>query len=297
MPYKKQSLNKQTFGYAYDLYEIYADQHLKSALEICKIRKRYLLKLDGRRLDSITRLELQQLHSEIGARSGKTAANRCLEIVSAVFNRAIDYDLFPGPNPAQRIKKFRLRSRERFIQPDEISALFNAIEQCGNAQVRDFLLLCIYTAARSGKVMSMRWEDIDIQRGVWYLQDDKNGDSYRVPLVPQAIELLKARQAGQQGRKAGFVFPAARGSGHMENPRKTWYKILRQAGVVNLRIHDLRRSHASWQARCGVPLNIIGRSLNHRDYKSTLIYARVDDQPVRAAMMKAVEAMLDERSF
>lgn len=278
-----------TFGAAFNLYAAYAKQHLRSWEEILGLRNRYLKHLENRKLRTITRLELQTLHTEIGAKAGKTAANRTIELISCVFNRAADWDMHQGTNPASRIKKFRLQSRARFLMPEEVGPLFSAIQSCKSRTIRDFLFMCIYTAARSGNVMSMRWQDVDLKNAIWHVPDSKNGDPYDVPLLPGAVEILEARSSIRS--RSAYVFPAAQGSGHMTNPRKTWYDILSRAKIADLRIHDLRRSHASWQLRTGASLPIIGKTLNHRDPRSTLIYARMDTQQVRDAMGKAIDAM------
>jgi integrase len=62
--------------------------------------------------------------------------------------------------------------------------------------------------------------------------------------------------------------------------------------LSNLRIHDLRRTLGSWQARTGASLAIIGKSLNHKSPTTTAIYARLDLDPVRASVEKATQAML-----
>jgi integrase len=64
-----------------------------------------------------------------------------------------------------------------------------------------------------------------------------------------------------------------------------------QFEIRNLRFHDLRRTLGSWQARTGASLTIIGKSLNHKSPASTAVYARLDVDPVRAAIDKATAAM------
>ena len=64
-----------------------------------------------------------------------------------------------------------------------------------------------------------------------------------------------------------------------------------QFRVPNLRFHDLRRTLGSWQARTGVSLAIIGKSLHHKSPASTAVYARLDMDPVRDAMARAATAM------
>jgi integrase len=62
--------------------------------------------------------------------------------------------------------------------------------------------------------------------------------------------------------------------------------------IPDLRIHDLRRTLGSWQAKTGASLAIIGKSLNHKNHATTAIYARLDIDPVRASMERATAAML-----
>ncbi len=282
-----------TFGEAFDLYAKYAKEHLKSFHEVIGLRNRYLKNLEKRKLHTISRYELQVLHTEIGNSAGRTAANRAIEVISSVYNRMLDWDLYAGSNPAQRIKKFRLRSRDRFLLPDEVEPLFAAIDSCESRTVRDFLYICVYTAARSGTVKAMKWSEIDLEQGIWITQDSKNGDPYIVPLLPEAITLLRNRSAFKD--TAVYVFPGARGQGHMQNPRKTWYDIVARAGLNDLRIHDLRRTLGSWMLRTGASLAIIQKTLNHRDPRSTLIYARADRQPIISAMTKAMDALFSYR--
>src|SRR4029453_1774106 len=60
----------------------------------------------------------------------------------------------------------------------------------------------------------------------------------------------------------------------------------------DIRIHDLRRTMGSWQARTGASLAIIGKSLGHKSQQATAVYARLDLDPVRQAMETATSAML-----
>jgi hypothetical protein len=77
------------------------------------------------------------------------------------------------------------------------------------------------------------------------------------------------------------------------DPRKAWARITAAADVDDLHIHDLRRSQASWQAALGFSLAIIGKALGHADLKSTQVYSRLQLDPVKEAVSKASDAMLD----
>ncbi|WP_017232904.1 site-specific integrase [Pandoraea sp. B-6] len=62
--------------------------------------------------------------------------------------------------------------------------------------------------------------------------------------------------------------------------------------LPDIRIHDLRRTLASWQVKTGATLPVIGKSLNHRSPATTAVYARLDHDPVREAVTKATDEML-----
>lgn len=89
-----------------------------------------------------------------------------------------------------------------------------------------------------------------------------------------------------------YVLPGNGRTGHLVEPKKGWSHILKDAGIENLRIHDLRRTLGSWQAITGASLTIIGKSLNHKSPQTTAIYARLDLDPVRASVKKATNAIL-----
>ncbi|BBT63309.1 hypothetical protein WP8S18E02_31060 [Aeromonas hydrophila] len=66
--------------------------------------------------------------------------------------------------------------------------------------------------------------------------------------------------------------------------------------MTDLRVHDLRRTLGSWQAKTGASLAIIGKSLNHKTHQATAIYARLDLDPVRQSIETATQAMFEAAS-
>lgn len=66
----------------------------------------------------------------------------------------------------------------------------------------------------------------------------------------------------------------------MEDPKRPWQELLRNAEIENLRLHDLQRTNGSMQAITGASLPIIGKSLGHKSSSSTMIYARISLDPV-----------------
>jgi integrase len=209
--------------------------------------------------------------------------------VSAVFTYMLAQERFNGQNPATRIQKNPAPSRDRFLQADELTPFFKALSESPNETMRDFFLMALLTGARRANVSAMRWADVDLVAGVWRIAKTKNGTPQTVTLSPEAVAVLHARKDGG----GVFVFPGDGVTGHIVEPKKAWATLLKTAGIENLRIHDLRRTLGSWQARTGASLPIIGKSLNHKTHQATAIYARLDLDPVRQSVNTATAAMME----
>lgn len=270
--------------------ERHAKIHKKEWKEDENQFNRYLEPWEKRKLSSITKNDIQKLHHEIGRDKGNYAANRLLSLMSILFNKANEFGLWDKINPASGIKKFPEKSRDRFLQVDELPRFFEALAQEPNDIIRDYFLLSLLTGARRSNVQSMRWDQINLKQGEWYIPDTKNKTPQTIPLMEEAIIILRRRK---EVSSSDYVFPSTGKTGHLTEPKTGWKRILERAGISNLRIHDLRRTLGSWQARTGASLAIIGKSLNHKSPQATAIYARLDLDPVRASVEKAVGAMLD----
>lgn len=267
----------------------YAKIHKKTWEDDYKIFKRYLMKLANSKISTISKSDIELLHVKIGNNNGKYAANRTLSLLQIMYNKAISWG-WEGENPCAGIKKFKEKTRDRFIQPDEIANFFEALNDEPNETFKDFLYISLLTGARRSNVLSMSWLDINFERSVWVIQETKNGDSLSVPLVPQAIEILRKRY---NAKVNDWVFYSSNSkSGHIEEPKNVWQRLLIRAGIKDLRIHDLRRTLGSWQAANGANSYIIGKSLGHKTQQATAIYARLNLDPVRDSMEKAAEGML-----
>ena len=248
----------------------------------------YLDGIKGKRLSAIERTEIKAIHARTTKKSA-AQADRVVAVVSAVFTFMLAHERFSGQNPATRIQKNPAPSRDRFLQADELTPFFKALSESSNENMRDFFLLALLTGARRANVSAMRWVEVDLTAGVWRIAKTKNGTPQTVTLSPEAVTVLESRKAGS----GEFVFPGAGKSKHIVEPKKAWATLLKAAGIENLRIHDLRRTLGSWQARTGSSLPIIGKSLNHKTHQATTIYARLDLDPVRQSVNTATAAMME----
>lgn len=275
-----------------DLFDRYINEHAKihkkSWEEDVSQYKRYLESLSKKRLSSLKRSEFQALHTKIGKDHGSYAANRALALLKTVFNKANLWG-WEGTNPIIGIQKFKEKSRERFLSADELSRFFEALEHEPNETFRDFFFVSLLTGARRSNVQSMKWEDINFTNHTWRIPETKNGDAQVVVLVAEVMELLKNRQMTSE---SSWVFPSGTSkSGHIEEPKTAWKKMIGRANLTDLRIHDLRRTLGSWQAATGANSYVIGKSLGHKSHQATAVYARLNLDPVRESLNHAVKAM------
>ena len=286
--YKAEPFFSELFN---DYIERHSKVHKKTWKEDLTNYRLYLEELGKKKLSEIVKKDIALIHNGITKKGHPRTANKVLALLSSVFNWAISTGLF-NDNPVKGIKKNREVSRDRFlgqVDTTEMQRFFDAVLAESNKTIRDYILISLFSGARRSNILSMRWSDLDLERGLWYIKITKNGTPQTVTLCPEAISILTERK---KDINSFFVFPGTGQSGHLKEPRKGWKRILKRAGIEDLRIHDLRRSFGSWQAITGASPLIIGKSLNHKNIQSTAIYSRLNIDPVRLLVNNAVAAMM-----
>lgn len=279
-----------------DLFDDYLERHAKPHKKSWKGDeaqfRRYLTSWVGRKLSKIKKAEVKALHVDVGEQHGHYAANRLLALLRAMFNYGIRERDLELSNPAVGITAFKEEDRKRRLMPDELPKFFEALAEEPNETIRDYVLLSLLTGGRRDNVLTMRWDEIHLDRTTWEIPGGKfkNGEPQEIHLAPPAVAILGARRA--QASTSPWVFPGDGATGHLVEPKKTWGRILERAGISDLRLHDLRRTLGSWQMDTGATLAIVGKTLGHQSQAATLIYARLSQDPVRKSVDTAVEAML-----
>lgn len=228
--------------------------------------------------------------------NGERTANLALAELRALFNWGMNPRRmhFAGVNPASGQDAFPNVERERFLQPDELQSFFDALSHVPTETMRDFFLIALLTGARRSNVASMAWADVNLDRAEWRISAEqmKNEQAQTVTLGEEAVLILKNRKPTESG--SVYVFPSERSkAGHITAPKAAWGNLLRVAGIDDLRIHDLRRTLGSWQARTGASLLLISKSLNQKSLEAAQIYSRLDLDPVRQSVDRATSAMFE----
>ncbi|MFA7329739.1 MAG: site-specific integrase [Candidatus Delongbacteria bacterium] len=285
-----------TLEVAYLEYRRYLEQHRKpnTIYQFNRQWEKFLKPWAGDRpMRSIRRHEVVNLHQQIGEQNGHHQANRVIAFLRAIINRAIREHELALANPANAIMFYRENQRSRRLMREEVPAFFRSVDDEPNVDIRDFILVSLFTGARKSNVLSMRWCDISLDRGVWIVpaSDSKNSKELDVLLSKPVLDILQTRLQHVRGE---FVFPGrvGRTNQHMMDPKMGWYRICERAGMTDLHMHDLRRSLASFQIDAGTPLEVIQKTLGHESKTTTEIYARMALETVRASVERAAEDIL-----
>jgi integrase len=255
------------------------------------VEKVVLPALGTRAVTDVTRADLAALHHRL--RRTPSQANRTLLMVSKMMNLAERWGLRPdGSNPARHVERFREQARQRYLSPDEFKRLGAALTQAHHGPVRlgdrdvrlsptalNAIGLLIFTGARRSEVLTLKWEHVDLERGVLTLPKSKTGFK-TIMLNTPAIVVLKALPRVEDNP---YVLPGLREGQHLVNISDTWYAVRDVAGLKDVRLHDLRHSLASVGAGAGLSLPIIGGLLGHTQAQTTKRYAHLAADPLKAA--------------
>ena len=153
------------------------------------------------------------------------------------------------------------------------------MEQLQDPHVEIAFHLLIETGARLSEVLHARWQDVDLDEGVWYLPDTKSGKPQYVPLARKTAARLRNLR-----RQGNYIVTGRDASLPRYDLRKPWDKVKRLAGFENVTIHDIRRTFCVDIAqRAGI--HVASKLLRHSDIRVTeRVYAPLGLDDLRAVL-------------
>jgi integrase len=233
-------------------------------------------------------------------RGGGGAANRVLALLSKMMNLAEKWGLRPdGSNPCRHVDKYGETKRERFLSADELARLGDVLAEAERTATElpgaiAAVRLLALTGCRVSEIVTLRWQDVDLAAACLRLPDSKTG-AKTVHLNAPALAVLAAieRDPGSP-----WVIRGGKPGARLINLQKPWRRIRANAGLENVRLHDLRHSHASVAVGLGEGLPMIGKLLGHSTVATTARYAHLAADPVKAATERvgaAIAGMMARR--
>ena len=282
------------------LYEILLRKHILPILGDCVA-------------EELTRSEIAALH--LAMRSNQITANRVVSLISTVYSFAARRSLVPESfNPARGVEKYREEGRERYLTSEELKRLGAALVEAetmgvpwvidmqnpkakhtptqhkGQREITDpyavaAIRLLLFTGARLREILHLRWEHVDLERGLLFLPASKTGKK-TIVLNAAAFDILTAlKNVATASRDApkGVVIQGAIADQPRADLKRPWAAIRRHADLEGVRLHDLRHTFASIGAGASLGLPIVGRLLGHSQPQTTARYAHLDADPLRRA--------------
>lgn len=229
------------------------------------------------RVDAIRKADVLRWRDSWADRSG--AFNRTIPIMSVMMGYAEQLSMRPrGSNPCRGTPRYKRKLVDRFLSAREFNRLAGSLREFKESQpiAVQAIRLLIYTGARHGEVVGLRWEWVQPPRLM--LPDSKTGAKI-VYLNRQAQAVLNAMP---NRADTGLVFPSVRGDKPIAlSP--VWLEIRRHAALPDVRLHDLRHSFASIAIADGISLVVIGKLLGHALAETTERYAHLADEAIADA--------------
>jgi len=147
-----------------------------------------------------------------------------------------------GRTVTKGVKQFKEKKRDRWVKPDELPRLAQAINEEGNFYGSKALWLYLLLGVRRDELLKAKWEDIDWDRNELKLPETKAGQVHYVPLSAAALAIIQELPK-QEGNP--YILPGEKPGHHLVNIEKIWQRVRKKANVEDVRIHDLRRTLGS----------------------------------------------------
>lgn len=224
------------------------------------------------------------------------AANRAKAVLSTIFKYAEKKGYMPpGTNPCQSVPNFTETQRKRFASLEEIQKIGAALQKYREEYPREvaFIYLLIFTGSRPSAIERALWTNlkrVDLN-GEEYgiLQIEGKSGAEEVVLPPQAMRILETLP--KEGTLTGINLP-----------RKFWEKVRAEVGCEDLWARDWRRTFGTFGLSNGVPIGMLSELLNHKDQKTSMLYAKLTiDSRARACYAIGTELekalVVDEKTI
>lgn len=242
-----------------EIHDIYRGTHLEHAFH-------------GKFIDEISHADAVRWHATLTRSAGPGAANRAMEILKAMFGKAEAWGYLPEhSNPFRGVKRNKGRKIERFLNQAEMARLGTALA-CHRAakpnEVAAISLLAL-TGCRRGEILNLTWGEVQGRK--LKLTDSKTGP--RIVWLGKEARAVIDRLPRRRSHERVFQFDVLPVSAI-----EWFWRMLRvEAGIEDVRLHDLRHNYASLAARSSETLPMIGSLLGHSEVRTTARYAHLDD--------------------
>lgn len=237
-------------------------------------------KLGDKKVTHLSRRDIESFHASL--KETPYQANRVLALLSKMMSLAVAWE-WRTDHPVKGIPRFPEEKRDRWLDKEEISRLWNILESYKTQPSAFFFKLLLLTGARKNELLQATWNHFDLEKGVWTKPSSLTKQKKRehLPLSQEAIQVLYDLKS--LNLIEPYLFPGSAKGEPLKNVQTLWKSVIKKATLPSLRIHDLRHTHASHLVSSGLSLTIVGKLLGHTQTSTTQRYAHLADEPLRHA--------------
>lgn len=270
-------------AFAKNEYLSYVKTYKKSwNMDESRLRNHILPHFGKRRMNDIEKRDVVALINRLAENFKPGTINRVVILLRYLFNLAIKWEVDGvTSNPTSGIPLLKENNQnERFLSALEAKALLRAINYSRNKMLKHIVPMLILTGARKREVLDAKWEDFDLARQIWRIPTTKSGKARVVPLSDTAAKLVERLQ---EKRGGDYVFANPNTRKPYNSFYYSWHSARKDAGLDDLRVHDLRHSFASFLVNAGRSLYEVQTLLGHSQIKTTQRYAHLSSDSLRKA--------------
>lgn len=226
-----------------------------------------------RYIDEISKTDVIGLMANHRTRYAPGSCNRLLILLRYLFSLPKKWDMAGAPNnPTTGVPLLKEdNQKDRYLSTEEAQHLYTYIQQSDNKMLHYIIPMLILTGARKREVLDARWEDFDYERRLWRIHTTKLGKPRFVPMSDGVVSLLESVPR----YNCEWAFPNPQTCKPFVSIFNSWNTARIQAGLQEVRIHDLRHSYASFLVNAGRSLYEVQRLLGHTQIKTTQRYAHL----------------------
>ncbi len=225
------------------------------------IKQHLLPEFGNRALDSITVGDVNSWTSKKLKDQKPATVKRERDTLQVILNEAVREGLISS-NPCQHAVKISgIVGRRRYLNGEELTSLLTSAELVAD-WLPDIIRWAVHSGMRKSEILSLRWEDIaqfEDGRAFATVTHSKTDEPRLVTCTREMKEVLE-RQKRRQSTSGGSIFPVAR-----MTLRRKWEKARKGAGLEDVTMHDLRRTHSTHAAVAGVDLRTLAYRMGHSD--------------------------------
>ena len=196
-------------------------------------------------------------------------------------------------NPTEGLSTIPEVHRQRFLTADETKRLIAAIDEDENRGAAQAIKLLLLTGGRRNEITHAKWEHVDWEKRTLLVPVSKSGKPRTIALNGASIALLESVPRVQDSE---HIFPSPFSGHPFASLFYPWDRIRRRAGLIDVRLHDLRHSFASFLVNQGVSLYVVQSLLGHTQVRMTQRYAHLAPQTLLDAAEVAAVVICGPRA-